>query len=104
MVYKQAPIPIVIFESTVYPGVTEDYCIPLIEQNSGLEANKDFFYGYSPERINPGDQIRTINNITKLTSGSDIHSAKWIDKFYSSLVYTSCKTAHIPSYASTNTY
>lgn len=78
--------PIIIYESTVYPGVTEDYCIPLIEQNSGLEANKDFYYGYSPERINPGDQIRTINNITKLTSGSDIHSAKWIDKFYSSII------------------
>ena len=78
--------PIIIYESTVYPGVTEDYCIPLIEQNSGLEANKDFYYGYSPERINPGDQIRTINNITKLTSGSDINSAEWIDKFYSSII------------------
>ena len=68
------------------PVLLRDYCIPLIEENSGLEANKDFYYGYSPERINPGDQIRTINNITKLTSGSDIHSAKWIDKFYSSII------------------
>lgn len=78
--------PIIIYESTVYPGVTEDYCVPIIEDNSGLKANKDFYFGYSPERINPGDKVRTINNIIKLTSGSDIVSANWIDNFYSSII------------------
>ena len=66
---------IVIFESTVYPGVTEDVCVPILEKYSKLRFNKDFFCGYSPERINPGDQKYNINNIVKLTSGSTIKTA-----------------------------
>ncbi len=77
---------IVIYESTVYPGVTEDFCLPILEKYSSLKGNLDFYYGYSPERINPGDKIKTINNIVKLTSGSDFSSASWIDNFYSSII------------------
>ena len=62
---------IVIYESTVYPGATEEICIPLLTKYSKLIFNKDFFCGYSPERINPGDKKRTLSNITKITSGSD---------------------------------
>ena len=60
----------VIYESTVYPGATEEDCIPVLEATSGLTLNKDFFVGYSPERINPGDKNRKLTNITKVTSGS----------------------------------
>ena len=61
---------IVIYESTVYPGVTEDVCVPILEKESGLIFNKDFYCGYSPERINPGDKTHTVANIKKVTSGS----------------------------------
>ena len=61
---------IVIYESTVYPGATEEICIPILEKYSGMNVNKDFFVGYSPERINPGDKIHTFENVSKLVSGS----------------------------------
>jgi len=60
---------IVIYESTVYPGVTEDVCVPILEKQSGLKFNEDFFCGYSPERINPGDKEHTVTKILKITSG-----------------------------------
>ena len=78
--------PIIIFESTVFPGATEDLCIPILERVSGKKLNKDFFCGFSPERINPGDKEHTLDNIIKVTSGSDDASANWIDKFYSSFI------------------
>ena len=77
---------IVVIESTVYPGVTEDVCAPLLEQCSGLKLNRDFFVGYSPERINPGDDIHSIASITKVTSGSTNEAAKAIDDFYKSII------------------
>ena len=76
----------VIFESTVYPGVTEDYCVPLIEKHSGLIFNKDFFVGYSPERVNPGDKKHTIEKILKVTSGSTPEAAINIDELYASVI------------------
>ncbi len=78
--------PIIIYESTVYPGVTENFCIPLIEKETGLVGNLDFYYGYSPERINPGDKVKTINDIVKLTSGSNGIAGDCIDDFYSSII------------------
>lgn len=77
---------IVVYESTVYPGATEEDCIPIIEQFSGLKYNKDFFAGYSPERINPGDKVHTIDNILKVTSGSTPEVAKLVDKVYKSVI------------------
>ncbi|MDC0563057.1 nucleotide sugar dehydrogenase [Candidatus Pelagibacter ubique] len=77
---------IVVYESTVYPGCTEEICVPILEKYSGLKYNKDFFCGYSPERINPGDKKRGITNVVKVTSGSDISSSKKIDKLYKSIV------------------
>jgi len=77
---------IVIYESTVYPGVTEDECVPVLEKASGLKFNTDFFVGYSPERINPGDRQRTIENIIKVTSGSTPDIAKTIDELYNSVI------------------
>jgi UDP-N-acetyl-D-galactosamine dehydrogenase len=77
---------IVIYESTVYPGVTEDECVPVLEKMSNLKFNSDFFVGYSPERINPGDKNRTITKILKVTSGSTPESAKIIDKLYQSII------------------
>lgn len=76
----------VIYESTVYPGVTEDECVPVLEQMSGLKFNEDFFVGYSPERINPGDKERTVTKILKVTSGSTIEAAKVIDNLYKSVI------------------
>jgi UDP-N-acetyl-D-galactosamine dehydrogenase len=76
----------VIFESTVYPGATEDDCIPLIEKGSGLILNKDFYAGYSPERINPGDKEHRVTNILKVTSGSTPEAATYIDKLYASII------------------
>ena len=76
----------VIYESTVYPGVTEDECVPVLEQVSGLKFNEDFFVGYSPERINPGDKERTVTKILKVTSGSTPHAAKVIDDLYKSVI------------------
>ncbi len=77
---------IVIYESTVYPGVTEDECVPVLENISGLKFNSDFFVGYSPERINPGDKDRTVTKILKVTSGSTPESAKVIDDLYQSII------------------
>ena len=77
---------IVIYESTVYPGVTEDECVPVLEKTSGLEFNSDFFVGYSPERINPGDKNRTVTKILKVTSGSTPESAIVIDELYQSII------------------
>ena len=76
----------VIYESTVYPGVTEDECVPVLEQVSGLKLNEDFFVGYSPERINPGDKERTVTKILKVTSGSTPESAEVIDNLYKSVI------------------
>ena len=78
------PKGIVVYESTVYPGCTEEVCIPIIETKSKMILNKDFFCGYSPERINPGDRSRNLTNIVKVTSGSSTSSAKHIDKLYKS--------------------
>ena len=77
---------IVIYESTVYPGCTEEDCIPVLEKSSGLIFNKDFFCGYSPERINPGDKINTLTKIKKVTSGSTPEIAKVIDDLYGSII------------------
>jgi UDP-N-acetyl-D-galactosamine dehydrogenase len=71
---------IVVYESTVYPGVTEDECIPVLERVSGLKFNIDFFAGYSPERINPGDKEHTVTKILKVTSGSTPEIAEKVDK------------------------
>lgn len=77
---------IVVFESTVYPGCTEEVCVPLIEQGSGLVFNRDFFAGYSPERINPGDKQHRVHNITKITSGSTPEVAEYVDQLYRRIV------------------
>jgi len=77
---------IVIYESTVYPGVTEEVCVPILEGFSGKVYNKDFFCGYSPERINPGDKEHTVKNILKVTSGSTPEIAKQVDELYSSII------------------
>tara|TARA_B100001250_G_scaffold277612_1_gene240096 strand:- start:1205 stop:2455 length:1251 start_codon:yes stop_codon:yes gene_type:complete len=77
---------IVIYESTVYPGCTEEFCIPIIEKESNLIFNKDFFCGYSPERISPGDKKRTLEQIVKVTSGSNSKIAKKIDKLYNKII------------------
>jgi len=77
---------IVIYESTVYPGCTEEVCVPILEQVSGLKFNKDFFVGYSPERINPGDKEHTVKKILKVTSGSTPEIAKEIDEMYASII------------------
>lgn len=77
---------IVIYESTVYPGATEEDCVPLLEQVSGLQFNVDFFVGYSPERINPGDKEHRVSNIVKVTSGSNPATAELVDELYRSIV------------------
>ena len=77
---------VVIYESTVYPGVTEEFCVPIIEKISNLSLNEDFYVGYSPERINPGDKERTIEKILKITSGSDKKSSEFIDWLYSQII------------------
>lgn len=77
---------IVIYESTVYPGCTEEDCVPVLEKGSGLKYNQDFFCGYSPERINPGDKINTLTNIKKVTSGSTPEIAEIVDKLYASII------------------
>ena len=77
---------IVVFESTVYPGCTEEFCVPIIEQNSGLKLNRDFYAGYSPERINPGDKQHRLPSIRKVTSGSTPEVAEYIDGVYSSII------------------
>lgn len=77
---------VVIYESTVYPGCTEEECIPVLERVSGLKFNKDFFAGYSPERINPGDKVNTLTTIKKVTSGSTAEIADWVDGLYRSII------------------
>ena len=77
---------LVIYESTVYPGATEEVCIPILEKFSGLEFNKDFYCGYSPERINPGDKTHTITTITKVTSGSTPEIAEKVDSLYKAII------------------
>ena len=76
----------VVYESTVYPGVTEEVCAPILEEVSGLKLNEDFFLGYSPERINPGDKEHTVENIPKITSGSTPEAAEVIDELYNSVL------------------
>ncbi|MNL02583.1 UDP-N-acetyl-D-glucosamine 6-dehydrogenase [compost metagenome] len=77
---------IVIYESTVYPGCTEEDCVPVLEKYSGLTYNSDFYCGYSPERINPGDKVNTLTKIIKVTSGSTPEVADWIDALYASII------------------
>jgi UDP-N-acetyl-D-galactosamine dehydrogenase len=77
---------IVIYESTVYPGCTEEDCVPVLEKHSGLKFNKDFFCGYSPERINPGDKLNTLTKIKKVTSGSTPEIAEEVDALYRSII------------------
>lgn len=77
---------IVVYESTVYPGVTEEECLPVVEEVSGLKFNKDFFAGYSPERINPGDKLHTVEKIKKVTSGSTPEIADIVDAVYNSVL------------------
>ena len=77
---------IVVYESTVYPGVTEEECLPVVERVSGLKFNQDFFAGYSPERINPGDKEHTVEKIKKVTSGSTPEIAEVVDKIYNSVL------------------
>ena len=77
---------VVIYESTVYPGCTEEVCVPILEAMSGLQYNADFFCGYSPERINPGDKVNTLTKIKKVTSGSDVETARLVDELYLSII------------------
>lgn len=77
---------VVVYESTVYPGATEETCIPVLEQVSGLTFNKDFFAGYSPERINPGDKLHRVTNILKVTSGSTPEVADFVDQVYNLVI------------------
>lgn len=77
---------VVVYESTVYPGVTEDECIPVVEKVSGLRFNEDFFAGYSPERINPGDKLHTVEKIKKVTSGSTPEIGKLVNEVYASVI------------------
>ena len=77
---------VVIYESTVYPGVTEDECVPVLENSSGLKYNEDFFCGYSPERINPGDKLHTVTKILKVTSGSTPEIGKFVDDLYKEVI------------------
>ncbi|SEB69163.1 UDP-N-acetyl-D-galactosamine dehydrogenase [Tenacibaculum sp. MAR_2009_124] len=85
---------IVIYESTVYPGATEEDCVPVLEEVSGLGYNKDFYVGYSPERISPGDKVRTVENILKVTSGSTKETALKVDELYKSVLQ---KGTHLAS-------
>ena len=77
---------VVVYESTVYPGATEEACIPVLEQVSGLKFNQDFFAGYSPERINPGDKLHRVTNILKITSGSTPEVADFVDQVYNLII------------------
>lgn len=77
---------VVVYESTVYPGATEEVCIPELELLSGKKVNKEFWVGYSPERVNPGDRARALTDIVKITSGSTPEAAKWIDAMYATII------------------
>ena len=81
-----APGDVVVYESTVYPGATEEVCVPVLERESGLTFNRDFFAGYSPERINPGDKEHRVTNIVKVTAGSTPEAADFIDSLYRSVI------------------
>ncbi|POQ98389.1 Vi polysaccharide biosynthesis protein VipA/TviB [Alkalispirochaeta sphaeroplastigenens] len=81
-----SPGDVVIYESTVYPGCTEEECVPVLEQASGLQFNQDFFCGYSPERMNPGDKEHTVETIVKVTSGSTPEAGRFVDQLYRSVV------------------
>lgn len=81
-----ARMPVVIYESTVYPGATQEVCVPILERESGLSFNEGFCCGYSPERINPGDNEHKLTTITKVTSGSTALAAAWVDGFYGSII------------------
>ena len=81
------PGSVVILESTVYPGVTEDVCVPIIETESGLKLNQDFFVGYSPERVNPGDSQHRLDNVVKVTSGSTPEVAEFVAQLYEKIVH-----------------
>jgi UDP-N-acetyl-D-galactosamine dehydrogenase len=80
------PGDVVVYESTVYPGATEEFCVPFLENGSGMKMNEDFFVGYSPERINPGDQEHRLPSILKVTSGSTPEAAEYIDEVYRSII------------------
>ena len=87
---------IVVYESTVYPGCTEEVCVPIVERESGMTFNKDFFAGYSPERINPGDKVHRLTTINKVTSGSTPEVAEFVDKLYASILTAkTCKASSI---------
>ena len=87
---------IVVFESTVYPGATEEICVPALERASGLRFNRDFYVGYSPERINPGDHEHRLSDIVKVTSGSTPEAAEFIDKLYREIVTAgTCRVSSI---------
>ncbi len=77
---------VIVYESTVYPGATEEFCVPIVERGSGLTMNRDFFVGYSPERINPGDKQHRLPTILKVTSGSTPEAAEFIDAVYRSII------------------
>ena len=77
---------VVIYESTVYPGVTEEVCVPILTESSKLKYNSDFFVGYSPERINPGDKVNTVENVLKVTSGSTPETSLFVDELYKSVI------------------
>jgi len=77
---------VVVYESTVYPGCTEEVCVPILEKGSGLVFNRDFFAGYSPERINPGDKLHRVTSILKVTSGSTPETADFVDRLYGSII------------------
>ncbi len=83
---KIKPGDVVVYESTVYPGCTEEVCVPILERGSGLNLNRDFFAGYSPERINPGDKQHRLTAIRKVTSGSTPEAAAFVDKLYRSVI------------------
>ncbi|MEL7024919.1 MAG: nucleotide sugar dehydrogenase [Pseudomonadota bacterium] len=80
------PGDVVVYESTVYPGATEEFCVPFLESESGLKLNEDFYVGYSPERINPGDKTHRLPDILKVTSGSDQATADFVDALYASII------------------
>ena len=87
---------IVVFESTVFPGATEEICVPILEMESGLQFNKDFTCGYSPERVNPGDKVNTLTKIKKITSGSNLEAADEIDDLYKTIIIAgTCKVSSL---------
>src|SRR5579871_6445529 len=86
---------VVTYESTVYPGCTEEVCVPILERVSGLRLNRDFYVGYSPERINPGDQEHRLTTICKVTSGSTPKAARTIDALYASIIATTFRASSI---------